>query len=68
MYLDKFDIAVLKMLNGDDQDVISGWGAVMSLVIEKLKNLGLVTRIYSDSSVKYVITEEGKQALKGTLG
>lgn len=64
MVLDKYDIAALKLIKGMEQDVFTSWGAALGLTVEKLKNMGLVIRVYQDSTIFYELTEEGEKVLK----
>lgn len=65
MTLDKYDIALLKLLNGEEQDVFRGWGAALGLTLGKARNMGTVRPLFnSDGSTEYEVTELGQQYLE----
>lgn len=65
MYLDNYDIACLKLIDGQEQDLFHGWGAALSITSEKCKVMGLIQRRYNETgSMGYVLTEKGKEVLE----
>jgi len=63
-FLTKFDIIVLRDMVGEKVPDLT-WGAAMSDTIEKLVRTGHVVRhIADDNAISYVITDEGRAAVK----
>jgi hypothetical protein len=63
-FLTAFDIIVLRDMAGEKVIDLT-WGAAMSDTIEKLARTGHVARhIADDNAISYVITDEGRAAVK----
>lgn len=60
----EFEIDVLKMLNGDPQDSITGWGAGLAAATEALHGAGFVERTMSGGMMHYGISDMGREVLK----
>lgn len=60
--LTRIDIDVLRSIRGDSVPGLA-WGAAMSISVEFLDGLGLVSREVKQGAVHYVLTKEGKEWL-----
>ena len=60
----EFDMMVLRAMNGEDVPELN-WGAAMSETLGSLVAQGLARRSYSETSVRYDITDAGRVILDG---
>jgi len=63
MPLCDFEKDVLRMMNGEEQDSVKGWGAGLSVAIEALKGGGYVSCKMTDNGLEYFITDKGREAI-----
>lgn len=63
MQLCDFELDVLRMMNGEEQDSIKGWGAGLGAALEPLKNGGYIDREMRESGMHYFITDKGREAI-----
>lgn len=63
MRLNRYERDILRHLNGD---VIPGftWGHKMSVTLGFLKGCGMVQQVLKPGCIEYVITKDGREALK----
>lgn len=61
--LNEYEVAALKLIAGQPQDVFTGWGAALGVCIEAVAGAGMARQEMRHDGLHYIITDKGRDYL-----